>query len=157
VLFPTNGGDATVPAVLIIDRQGGGMGHPTDGGDVHWERVAASPEYTELVARRRRFVVPATVFFLSWYLGFILLAGYAGGFMGRELVEGLTVGYLLALSQFVMVWGLGWAYLRYSHRVLDPLRAAATAAATAETRAATIRFERVPLGTATTTPAEATS
>jgi uncharacterized membrane protein (DUF485 family) len=133
------------------------MGHSTDGDGVHWGHVAASPEYRELVARRRRFVVPATVFFLSWYLGFILLAGYATGFMGREVVDGLTVGYVLALSQFVMVWGLGWAYLRYSHRVLDPLRKAATAAATSETRMATMRFERVPVGTATTTSAEATS
>jgi uncharacterized membrane protein (DUF485 family) len=120
----------------------------------HWERVAASPEYRELVAARRRFVVPATVFFLSWYLGFILLAGYAGGFMGHELVNGLTVGYVLALSQFVMVWSLGWAYLRYSQRVLDPLREAATAAVPRETTP-TIRFERAPIGTARTVPAEA--
>ena len=68
--------------------------------------------------------MPATVFFLAWYFGFIVLAGYAPDFMGREfIVDGLTVGYVLALSQFVMVWALGWAYVRRADRVFDPLAA----------------------------------
>ncbi len=90
---------------------------------VDWRAVEAQPEFRELQARRRRFVVPATIFFLSWYVLFVILAGYAEGFMGGEfLIDGLTVGYMLALTQFLMVWGLGWAYLRYSDRVLEPLR-----------------------------------
>jgi uncharacterized membrane protein (DUF485 family) len=90
---------------------------------VDWRAVEALPEFRELQARRRRFVVPATIFFLAWYVAFVLLCGYAEDFMGEEvLADGLTVGYLLALTQFVMVWGLGWAYLRYSDRVLEPLR-----------------------------------
>jgi uncharacterized membrane protein (DUF485 family) len=90
--------------------------------NVDWERLERSAEFRELVARRRRFVLPATVFFLSWYLGFVLLSGYAEGFMGEYIVDGLTVGYALALSQFLMVAVLGIAYLRYSERVLDPVR-----------------------------------
>ena len=93
------------------------------GNAVDWRAVEALPEFQELQAKRRRFVVPATIFFLGWYVGFVLLAGYAEDFMGREfLADGLTVGYMLALTQFLMVWGLGWAYLRYCDRVLDPLR-----------------------------------
>jgi uncharacterized membrane protein (DUF485 family) len=87
-----------------------------------WEAIERSPEFRELVARRRSFVVPATVFFLGWYVGFVLLCGYAPRFMGRSVYEGLTVGYTLALSQFVMVWALTWAYLRVADRVFDPLR-----------------------------------
>ena len=48
---------------------------------------------------------PATV-------GFVLLAGYAEDFMGRSIYQGFTVGYGLALTQFVMVWGLAAMYLR---------------------------------------------
>lgn len=88
-----------------------------------WEAIEASPDFRELVARRKRFVVPATVFFLGWYLGFVLLAGYAEDFMGRSVYQGFTVGYGLAMTQFVMVWVLSVAYLRYSERHLDPLRA----------------------------------
>ena len=67
-------------------------------------------------------MVPATIFFLAWYFGFIILAGYAPDFMGREfLTDGLTVGYVLALSQFVMTWVLGAWYLRKADREFDPL------------------------------------
>ena len=93
---------------------------------IDWVAAERSPEFQELVTRRRRFVVPATAFFLTWYVGFILLAGYAPDFMGESVHEGLTVGYVLALTQFVMVWVLGWLYLRQADRVFDPLAERAT-------------------------------
>ncbi|MGI9098716.1 MAG: DUF485 domain-containing protein [Solirubrobacteraceae bacterium] len=88
---------------------------------VDWEAVEQSPEFRELIAVRRRFVLPATIFFLAWYFGFVLLAGYAPDFMARSVYEGLTVGYCLALTQFVMVGVLGIMYLRRAERVYDPL------------------------------------
>ena len=90
---------------------------------VDWNAVEQSPEFKELVAARRKFVLPATIFFLAWYLGFILLAGYAPDFMAESVYQGLTVGYCLALTQFVMVFTLGYLYLRRSDRVYDPLAA----------------------------------
>lgn len=90
--------------------------------DVDWEAAERSPEFQELVRRQRRFVVPATIFFLTWYLGFIVLAGYAEDFMGESIYQGFTVGYALALTQFVMTWVLGWLYLRKADRDFDPLR-----------------------------------
>ena len=38
--------------------------------------------------KRRGFVIPCTVFFLSWYLGFILLCAYAPDFMGERCTRG---------------------------------------------------------------------
>lgn len=94
--------------------------------DVDWIAAEQSPEFKKLVSTRNRFVVPCTIFFLVWYLGFILLAGSAKGFMGREfLFDGLTVGYVLALTQFVMVWGLSWWYIKRAEREFDPLAKAA--------------------------------
>ena len=93
----------------------------TDVAQVDWVAAERSPEFQELVRRRRAFVVPATIFFLGWFLGFILLAGYAPEFMGESVYEGLTVGYVLALSQFVMVWVLSWMYLRRADKTFDPL------------------------------------
>jgi uncharacterized membrane protein (DUF485 family) len=89
-----------------------------------WEAIERSPEFRELVTRRRRFVIPATIFFMAWYLGFILLAGYAPDFMGESIYEGFTVGYALALTQFVMVWVLAAWYLRKADREFDPLEVA---------------------------------
>ena len=93
---------------------------------IDWVAAERSPEFRELIASRRRFVVPATAFFLVWYLGFVALAGYAPGFMAESVYQGFTVGYALALSQFVMVWVLGWAYVRRAENVFDPLAERAT-------------------------------
>ena len=51
-------------------------------------RSSGSPEFRELIAAGRRFVLPATIFFLAWYIGFILLAGYAPDFMGGPSTRG---------------------------------------------------------------------
>jgi len=97
----------------------------TPSAQIDWEAIERSPEFRELVDRRRRFVIPCTVFFLAWYLGFILLCAYAPDFMGESVYEGLTVGYCLALTQFVMVFGLGIWYLRKADHEFDPLAARA--------------------------------
>jgi uncharacterized membrane protein (DUF485 family) len=107
-----------------------GESYPPPDAAIDWQAVEASPEFGELVRRKRRFVVPATIFFLAWYLGFIALAGYAEDFMGESVYEGLNVGYVLALTQFVMVWGFAWWYLRKADREFDPLERAVVERAT---------------------------
>jgi uncharacterized membrane protein (DUF485 family) len=91
--------------------------------EVDWEEVERWPEFEQLIRRRRAFVLPATIFFLAWYMAFILLCGYAPDFMAESVYQGLTVGYVLALTQFVMVAVLGLWYLRKSNREFDPLAA----------------------------------
>ena len=94
-------------------------------GEIDWEAIERSPEFQELVTKRRAFVLPGTIFFLTWYMGFILLTAYAKDFMSERVYEGLTVGYCLALTQFVMVLVLGLMYLSRSAKVYDPLAAKA--------------------------------
>jgi uncharacterized membrane protein (DUF485 family) len=118
-----------------------------EGPRYDWESIEHSAEFQELVHKRRSFVVPATIFFLAYYMGFILLCGYAKDFMADSVYQGLTVGYCLALTQFVMVFVLGILYLRKSDRDYDPL--AARVVELAEQGAPGSRFEREPAATET--------
>ena len=93
--------------------------------EIDWLAAERSPEFQELVRKRRAFVIPALAFVFVWYFSFIALAGYAPEFMGESVIEGVTIGYLFALSQFVMTWVLAWLYLRRAKRVFDPLAEAA--------------------------------
>jgi uncharacterized membrane protein (DUF485 family) len=88
---------------------------------IDWEAIEREPEFQELVRARRSFVIPGTIFFFSWYMGFIVLTALAPDFMGERVYEGLTVGYVLALTQFLMVLVLGIMYLRKSENEFDPL------------------------------------
>jgi len=113
---------------------------------IDWEGVERSPEFQELVRRRRSFVVPATIFFLTYYMAFILLTGYAEDFMAQSVYEGLTVGYCLALTQFLMVAVLGLWYLRKADREYDPLAQKVVDMATADGAPRTGRFARSETG-----------
>ena len=119
------------------------------GPDVDWEEIERSPEFQELVKKRKAFVLPGTIFFLAWYMGFILLVAYAEDFMARSVYEGLTVGYCLALTQFVMVLVLGLLYLRKSDKEFDPLAEKAIAKYSGQRE----RFTRTEVGSRTATPA----
>jgi uncharacterized membrane protein (DUF485 family) len=133
-----------------------GVAAPDRHPEIDWIAAERSPEFRELIRKRRSFVLPATVFFLVWYFGFIILAGYAEDFMGESIYEGFTVGYLLALTQFIVVWGLGWLYLRRADRTFDPLaRKAAETALEAGRRGAAQRDPAARSGESTTGREEA--
>jgi uncharacterized membrane protein (DUF485 family) len=118
--------------------------HPT----IDWEAIERSPEFRELARRKRGFVLPATAFFLTWYMGFIVLTAVAPDFMGERIYQGLTVGYTLALTQFLMVLVLGIWYLRKADREFDPLAAQVVERYGPPAReAGAARFDRQPTTT----------
>ena len=87
------------------------------------EAVGKDPEMVELERRHQRFVWPATIFFLVYYLALNVLAGTSPGLMGRKLLGEFTFGYLFALSQFVMAFVVAWVYSRWAASRMDPLAA----------------------------------
>jgi uncharacterized membrane protein (DUF485 family) len=85
------------------------------------EAVGKDPEMVELERRHRRFVWPATIFFLVYYMTLNVLAGTSPGLMGRKLFGQFTFGYLFALSQFLMAFVVAWVYARWAASRIDPL------------------------------------
>ena len=80
-----------------------------------WEIAAAQEEFRKLLAARARFVVPATVFFITYYFALPLLVGYAPQLMARR-VGPVNIAYLFALSQFFMAWTIAALYVRAARR-----------------------------------------
>ena len=87
------------------------------------EAVGKDPEMVELERRHTRFVWPATIFFLVYYMALNILAGTSPDLMGRKLFGEFTFGYLFALSQFVMAFVVAWVYSRWAASRMDPLAA----------------------------------
>ena len=101
---------------------------PPEGGprraadpDVAWEQVQASAEFQQLRRALRRFAFPVTVAFLAWYLLYVLLSGYARGFMDTEVLGNINVAYVLGLLQFVSTFVIAYLYSRYAEKHLDPI------------------------------------
>jgi len=89
--------------------------------DPIYDRLHATPEFAELRHRYRSFVIPATVAFLAWYLLYVVLSNWAGGFMSTQVVGHINVALIFGLLQFATTFGLAWYYAHYSSTKLDPL------------------------------------
>jgi len=85
----------------------------------NWERVAAMAEFKALLGEKRRFIVPATIFFVAYYFALPVLVGYAPRLMETKVLGEVNLAYLFALSQFFMAWILAALYLRVAGRFDD--------------------------------------
>jgi uncharacterized membrane protein (DUF485 family) len=77
-----------------------------------WDRVAAMPEFRNLLTSKRKLIIPATVLFIAYYFALPVLVGYAPGLMGRQVLGVVNLAYLFALSQFFMAWVIVALYVR---------------------------------------------
>jgi uncharacterized membrane protein (DUF485 family) len=82
-----------------------------DADVADWDSVAAQEEFKELLASKRRFIVPMTVFFVLYYFALPVLVGYAPRLMETRVL-GVNLAYLFALSQFFMAWIVAALYVR---------------------------------------------
>ncbi|MGH9841901.1 MAG: DUF485 domain-containing protein, partial [Blastocatellia bacterium] len=81
-----------------------------------WDRVAAMAEFKTLVAAKRKFIIPATIFFIVYYFALPVLVGYAPKLMATKVWGVVNVAYLFALSQFFVAWIVAGLYVRAAGR-----------------------------------------
>ncbi|MFF3505167.1 DUF485 domain-containing protein [Streptomyces sp. NPDC003247] len=82
--------------------------------------VQESAEFGELRRSYRSFAFPLTVAFIAWYLLYVLLSNYAGGFMGTKLFGNVNVALLFGVAQFATTFLIAWWYSRHAAAKLDP-------------------------------------
>jgi uncharacterized membrane protein (DUF485 family) len=82
--------------------------------------VQKSAEFGELRRAHRSFAFPLTVAFIAWYLLYVLLSNYAGGFMGTKVAGNVNVALILGLAQFLSTFLIAWWYARHAAAKLDP-------------------------------------
>jgi uncharacterized membrane protein (DUF485 family) len=83
--------------------------------------VQASPDFTDLRRRFRRFVFPMTGLFLAWYFLYVLLAAYAHDFMSTKVIGNVNVALLMGLGQFVSTFAITMIYARWADKQIDPV------------------------------------
>ena len=118
-------GDSTpiVGAETDVSPLGRGAAKPAheltadeDADAADWDRVAQDEEFKHLLASKRRFIVPATVFFVVYYFALPVLVGYAPRLMDTRVFGVVNLAYLFALSQFFMAWAVAALYVRAAGR-----------------------------------------
>lgn len=79
---------------------------------VNWAEIEAKPAFRHLLARKAKFIIPATIFFLIYYLALPVLVGYYPELMKKKVWGEVNMAYVFALSQFFMAWVMAFIYVR---------------------------------------------
>ena len=83
---------------------------------IDWEKLAGSERFRNLLKAKRRFIVPAMIFFVVYYFALPVLIGYAKPFMETKVIGPVNLAYLFALSQFFMAWIIAALYVKAAAR-----------------------------------------
>ncbi|MET9095394.1 DUF485 domain-containing protein [Streptomyces cyaneofuscatus] len=76
--------------------------------------VHRSAAFREVRRRYRRFVLPAALAFLLWYLAYVVAATTAPALMARPVAGAVNVAMVAGLGQFLTTFLLTWAYARHA-------------------------------------------
>lgn len=84
----------------------------SEKSSVNWAALEAQPAFRALLARKARFIIGSTIFFVAYYFALPILVGYFPALMKKEVLGRINIAYLFALSQFFMAWTLAFIYTR---------------------------------------------
>ncbi|MFH8618322.1 DUF485 domain-containing protein [Streptomyces sp. NPDC017979] len=94
---------------------------PAQPSTEQFVQVQQSEEFGQLRHAYRSFAFPLTVAFVTWYLLYVLLSNYAGGFMGTKVIGHINVALVFGLAQFATTFLIAWLYSRHAAAKLDPM------------------------------------
>jgi uncharacterized membrane protein (DUF485 family) len=86
-------------------------GTPSSNASI-WNRVAETDDFKKLLAAKKSFVLPATIFFVLYYFALPISVGYFPAFVQRKVWGPVNIAYLFALSQFIVAWLIAYLYVR---------------------------------------------
>ena len=93
-----------------------------------WVRIERTQAFKDLVAKKRGFIIPATIFFFVFYFGLPVLAAFTT-VLDAKVLGSLTLAYVYAFAQFAMTWILMHLYVSRANRWDDLIERARREAA----------------------------
>ena len=98
-----------------------------------WVRVERTSAFKELIRKKKAVIIPATIFFLVFYFGLPVLAGFTTILNGNA-IGSITWAYVYAFAQFAMTWIVMHLYVSRANRWDDLVDRARDEAAEGEVR-----------------------
>lgn len=86
-----------------------------------WAAIARNPKFVELHRKKTVFLFGWWIFSTIYYFLLPIGAAYAPGLFRIKIVSNINFGYVFALSQFFVSWGLAMYYARVANRDFDRL------------------------------------
>lgn len=77
--------------------------------DIDYTKIAQSASFKALLAEKRKFIIPLSLFFLAFYFTLPILTAYST-VLNQQAFWGMTWAWIFAFAQFIMTWGLCMIY-----------------------------------------------
>lgn len=88
------------------------------GSEIDYEAVEQSEEFQTLMTKRKKFIVPYTIFFLVFYFLLPIFTSYTT-FLNKPAIGDVSWVWLFAIGQFVMTFTLSIVYVRKANHFDD--------------------------------------
>jgi uncharacterized membrane protein (DUF485 family) len=82
-----------------------------------WSAIARTPQFRELVDRRRRFVVAGTLFYTLYFIAYLALLGFAPDLMAKEVIGSVSLALLGGLSVCALAPIMARIYVRRADKL----------------------------------------
>jgi uncharacterized membrane protein (DUF485 family) len=89
--------------------------------DPIYDVLVQTDEFREVRRRTGVFVIPATAWFLGWYLLYVVMSTFAHDFMSTKVFGHVNVALVFGLLQFLSTFVIAWLYARYMNTHVDDL------------------------------------
>ena len=87
----------------------------------NWSAIAKNPKFVELHHKKQAFLFGWWIFSSVYYFLLPLGSAYAPGLFKIKIISNINFGYLFALSQFFVSWGLAMYYAHVANKDFDRL------------------------------------
>ncbi|MFD4815895.1 DUF485 domain-containing protein [Peribacillus butanolivorans] len=81
--------------------------------EIQYRKLIETEDFKDLLQKKKAFIVPVTLFFLTFYFVLPVLAAYTDVLKGEAFLN-ITWAWVYALLQFAVVWIGGIVYIKKS-------------------------------------------
>jgi uncharacterized membrane protein (DUF485 family) len=81
-----------------------------------WHALARSPQFRELMASRRRFLIAGTAFYSLYFLAYLCLLGFAPDTMSESLFGSVSLALAGGMSLVVLAFVMAFLHARRAGR-----------------------------------------
>ncbi|KEK24716.1 DUF485 domain-containing protein [Bacillus gaemokensis] len=77
--------------------------------EINYTEVVQSVEFQSLLEKKRKFIIPMSIFFFSFFIALPILTSYSK-VLNKAAFGDVTWAWVFAFAQFVMTWVLCMMY-----------------------------------------------
>ncbi|CEG25581.1 DUF485 domain-containing protein [Bacillus sp. B-jedd] len=80
-----------------------------------YSKIVQSPSFQQLLREKRKFLLPATLFFMAFYFTLPILTAYST-VLNNSAYGPISWAWVFAFAQFIMTWALCIIYTKKAAR-----------------------------------------